>query len=154
MYSKEYSWMSPIFLEEGSFPGREKQSLWVHQLREEVPGLSHNEFPSARSLASSQPLSVPTSQELCQEPKHKTKKQNKQKQNTTTKSHHPLRRLRDRMRVWCLCCVCCAGHTGGPAPAAMPARALSTLPPLGTEAEAPGRVISRIGTHLSAGTGS
>lgn len=48
----------------------------------------------------------------------------------------------------------CTGQTGGPAPALVPARAPSMLPPRGPGSEAPGRVISRIGTHPSAGTRS
>lgn len=51
-------------------------------------------------------------------------------------------------------CLCLQGQTGGPSLALVPARALSMLPPMGPESEAPGMVISRIGTHPSAGTRS
>lgn len=46
------------------------------------------------------------------------------------------------------------GQTARPSLAPEPARALPMLPPLGPKSEAPGRVISRIGTHPSAGTRS
>lgn len=97
------------------------------------------------------------SQELCQEPKHKTKKQNKTKQTKNHNRNPPASQeaqRQDEGLVRAFVVFACAGHTRGPVPAAMPARALSMLPPLGTEDEAPGRVISRIGTHPSAGTRS
>lgn len=83
------------------------------------------------------PLLQNDSQELCQESKNKN----------TTKTHHLLRRPKgdEGSRTFV---SACRGQTEGPA------RALSTLPPMGPESEAPGRVISRIGTHPSAGTRS
>lgn len=92
------------------------------------------------------------SQELCQEPKHKTKRE--KNKNKKDNQNPPGFCSGGAETGWGsgAFVFACAAHTGGPAPAAMPARALSMLPPLGTEAEAPGRVISRIGTHPSAGT--
>lgn len=58
------------------------------------------------------------------------------------------------MRVRCICCVCLhrpdRRAVAGPGASESPADAASH----GPASEAPGRVISRIGTHPSAGTRS